>query len=39
MRNVSGERQREMTGVADCKVISPPLREVAPGHHVACLLR
>ena len=25
--------------IADCKVISPPLREVAPGHHVACLLR
>ncbi|MCW5735886.1 MAG: ATP-binding cassette domain-containing protein [Enhydrobacter sp.] len=25
--------------VADCKVTSPPLREVAPGHHVACHLR
>ncbi|MFO1157651.1 MAG: oligopeptide/dipeptide ABC transporter ATP-binding protein [Reyranellaceae bacterium] len=25
--------------VAECKVTSPPLREVAPGHHVACLLR
>ena len=24
---------------ADCKVTSPPLREVAPGHHVACHLR
>ena len=24
---------------AECKVTSPPLREVAPGHHVACLLR
>ena len=25
--------------VAECKVTSPPLREVAPGHHVACHLR
>ena len=25
--------------VAECKVTAPPLREVAPGHHVACLLR
>ena len=25
--------------VADCKVNDPPLREVAPGHHVACHLR
>ena len=25
--------------VADCKVKDPPLREVAPGHHVACHLR
>ena len=25
--------------VADCKVTAPPLREVAPGHQVACLLR
>jgi peptide/nickel transport system ATP-binding protein/oligopeptide transport system ATP-binding protein len=25
--------------VADCKVTSPPLREVAPGHFVACHLR
>ena len=25
--------------VADCKVTAPPLREVAAGHHVACLLR
>ena len=25
--------------VADCRVTSPPLREVAPGHHVACWLR
>ena len=25
--------------VADCKVTSPPLLEVAPGHHVACHLR
>jgi peptide/nickel transport system ATP-binding protein/oligopeptide transport system ATP-binding protein len=24
---------------ADCKVTVPPLREVAPGHQVACLLR
>ncbi len=24
---------------ADCKVTDPPLVEVAPGHHVACLLR
>jgi peptide/nickel transport system ATP-binding protein/oligopeptide transport system ATP-binding protein len=24
---------------AECKVTSPALREVAPGHHVACLLR
>jgi oligopeptide transport system ATP-binding protein len=25
--------------VAECKVKDPPLREVAPGHHVACHLR
>ena len=25
--------------VAECKVTAPPLREVAAGHHVACLLR
>ena len=25
--------------VAECKVTSPPLVEVAPGHHVACLRR
>ena len=25
--------------VAECKVQDPPLREVAPGHHVACHLR
>jgi peptide/nickel transport system ATP-binding protein/oligopeptide transport system ATP-binding protein len=25
--------------VADCKVKDPALREVAPGHHVACHLR
>ena len=25
--------------VAECKVTDPPLREVAPGHHVACHLR
>jgi len=25
--------------IADCKVKDPPLREVAPGHHVACHLR
>jgi oligopeptide transport system ATP-binding protein len=25
--------------IADCKVIDPPLLEVAPGHHVACLRR
>lgn len=25
--------------VTDCKVIDPPLLEVAPGHHVACLRR
>jgi oligopeptide transport system ATP-binding protein len=25
--------------VADCKVMDPPLLEVAPGHHVACLRR
>jgi peptide/nickel transport system ATP-binding protein/oligopeptide transport system ATP-binding protein len=25
--------------VAECKVTAPPLREIAPGHHVACLLR
>ena len=25
--------------VADCKVTSPKLREVAPGHQVACHLR
>jgi oligopeptide/dipeptide ABC transporter ATP-binding protein len=25
--------------VADCTVKDPPLREVAPGHHVACHLR
>ncbi|MGD9884369.1 MAG: ABC transporter ATP-binding protein [Reyranella sp.] len=25
--------------IAECKVTAPPLREVAPGHHVACLLR
>jgi hypothetical protein len=23
----------------DCSVIDPPLLEVAPGHHVACLRR
>jgi peptide/nickel transport system ATP-binding protein/oligopeptide transport system ATP-binding protein len=25
--------------LADCRVIDPPLLEVAPGHHVACLRR
>jgi peptide/nickel transport system ATP-binding protein/oligopeptide transport system ATP-binding protein len=25
--------------MADCKVIAPPLIEVAQGHHVACLRR
>ncbi len=25
--------------VAECKIVSPPLREIAPGHHVACHLR
>ena len=25
--------------VAECKVTSPPLKEIAPGHHVACHLR
>jgi peptide/nickel transport system ATP-binding protein/oligopeptide transport system ATP-binding protein len=25
--------------VAECKAVSPPLREVSPGHHVACHLR
>ena len=25
--------------LADCKVTAPPLLEVAPGHHVACLRR
>jgi oligopeptide transport system ATP-binding protein len=25
--------------VAECKVTAPPLVEVAPGHHVACLRR
>ncbi len=25
--------------IAECRVTAPPLREVAPGHHVACLLR
>jgi oligopeptide transport system ATP-binding protein len=25
--------------IADCKMIDPPLLEVAPGHHVACLRR
>jgi peptide/nickel transport system ATP-binding protein/oligopeptide transport system ATP-binding protein len=25
--------------VAECKVTAPPLREIATGHHVACLLR
>ena len=25
--------------IAECRVTAPPLREVAPGHHVACLRR
>ena len=25
--------------IAECKVVAPPLIEVAPGHHVACLRR
>jgi peptide/nickel transport system ATP-binding protein/oligopeptide transport system ATP-binding protein len=25
--------------MAECKVTAPPLIEVAPGHHVACLRR
>ena len=27
------------TGIAECRVTAPPLIEVAPGHHVACLRR
>jgi oligopeptide transport system ATP-binding protein len=30
---------RCLHAIADCKMIDPPLLEVAPGHHVACLRR